>query len=101
MKIQFSKMQMKDIDGNVVPSSELYKTVANALWHGAKNLDLVETAMVINRGEVVELSKKDVLEIERVVKDPKSGLFAFAQKQILDFIDEVRESEKKKNKEKE
>lgn len=95
MKIDFSKMQMLDIEGKIVPSQELYKTVANSLWHNAKNLDLIEVAMAINKGKIVEVSKKDVLEIEQVVKDPKSGIFAFAQKQILDFIELAQEEEKK------
>jgi len=100
MKYEFSKMQLKDIEGKVVPTQELYKTVANALWLGAKNLDLVDIAMKINKGEPVELSKTEVVEIERVVKNPKSGIFAFAQHQILQFIEGVKakESEKKNKK---
>jgi len=94
MKVDFSKMQMKDIEGKIVNSPELYKTVANVLWRGAKTLDLVDVAMAINRGEVVELRDDEVEEIKELVKDLKSGVFAFARKQILDFIESVQEAEK-------
>lgn len=90
MKIDFSKMIQKDIDGKVVENADLHKIVANVLWHGAKNLDLVDIAMTINKGKEVDLSKKDFLEVGSAVRDPKNGIFAFAQKQILDFIEEVR-----------
>lgn len=86
MKFDFKKLQLKNIDGKIVVDSNLHKTVANTLWHNAKTLDLVDTAMLINKGESVELEKKEVLELEQLIKDPKSGIFAFAQKQIIDFI---------------
>lgn len=99
MKVDFSKLQMTDIENRVVENAALHKTIANTLWHNAKNLDLVEIAMVINRGEEVDLNKKDLLEIEALIKDSKNGIFAFAQKQITDFIEEARDKDaKEKNK---
>ena len=89
MKFDFTKIVVTDIDGKALGETEVYKAIANVLWLGAKNLDLVEVAMSINRGEEVELEKVDIAELQRLVKDPKSGFFAYAQKAILDYVDSV------------
>ena len=94
MKFDFSKMQLKNIEGNVVPEVNLHKTLANAMWHSAKTLDLVDKAMLINRGEVVDLSKSEVNEIKQLIRDPRNVIFSFAQKQLLDFIELVQKAEK-------
>jgi len=91
MKIDFSKMVQKDIDGEIESNNRLYKTVAHVLWTSAKNLDLVETAMAINRGEEVDMSSKEVAELKVLIQNAKNQVFAFAQKQILDFIKKVEE----------
>ena len=96
MKIDFSLLVQKDIDGKIVIDSQLTKTVANALWLHAKNLDLVEIAMAINKGEIVDLSKNELVELKVAIKDPRNQVFAFAQKQIFDFIEKVQTKEKEK-----
>lgn len=90
MKFDFTKVVLTDIDGKVVEKHEIHKAIANVLWSGAKKLDLVEVAMSINRGEEVELEKVDVAELLRLVKDPKAGFFAYAQKAILDYIESIQ-----------
>lgn len=97
MKVNFSLLQLKDIDGKVVKEGALHKTIANALWHNAENLDLIDIAMAINRGKAVDLGKRELSDIESAVKDPKSGIFAFARKQIFDFIDKARAKAKDKS----
>lgn len=91
MKIDFSKMVQKDINGTITQESVLHKTVAHVLWTSARNLDLVETAMAINRGEEVDMSSKEILELKTLIQDSKNQVFAFAQKQILDFIKKIEE----------
>jgi len=85
-KLNFSEMKLTEIDGTPIEAFEGHKLVANLLWKHAKNLDLVETAMKINRGEEVEMSESDIKELEALIKDPQNQLFAFARKTVLDFI---------------
>jgi hypothetical protein len=55
----------------------------------------VDVAQAINRGEEVELRDSDVDELKQLLKDPRNRVFSFAQKQIIDFIDKVKEADKK------
>lgn len=71
MKINFSKTVLTDIDGNPVKDSEGkpvptdYKFLANAIFGasydqiGIANLDKLEIAQKINRGEAIDLETKE------------------------------------------
>lgn len=96
MRFNFSKVQLIDIEGKVIVGANLHKTIANLIYHHTKTLDLVEVAMAINKGESVELDKSEVNEIQQLIKDPQHGVFSYARKAILDFIESVQEREKKK-----
>jgi len=100
MKYNFSRVKITDIDGNVVPEVNLHKTIGNIVWRGAKTLDLVDTAIFINRGEEVELDKLEIAEIRSLINDEKNGVFAYARKAIFDYIDRVQEEHKNRNKKK-
>lgn len=89
MKFNFSTIQLLDIEGKPIPDSKVYKTIANIIWKFAKTLDLIEIARAINKGEEVELSESDVIEVQRLVRNPQSGIYAYAQKAILDYIKSV------------
>ena len=90
MKIQFSAIELKDLEGKVVKDANLHKTIANALYAHTQDLDMVEKARAINAGKEVELDKTEVEEIKRVVKDPKTGFFAFAQSAIITYLDSLK-----------
>jgi len=92
MLYDFSVIVLTDIDGNEVPDAKLYKTIANIVWKGTQNLDLVDVAMKINRGESVDLGNSDIATIVALVKDPKCGVFAYAIKAFLDYIESVKEA---------
>lgn len=86
MKVNFSGIELLDLGGNIVPNPDLHKTVARAIYHFSKNLDLMDIARKINRGEDVELRDSEVIEVRRIVQSPEAGLFAFVKKAILDFL---------------
>jgi len=90
MLYNFSKVELKDLEGKVVKDSVLHKTLANAVYSHTQDLDLVEKARAINAGKEVEFDKTELEEIKRVIKDPKVGFLAFAQAAILNFIDAVK-----------
>ena len=87
MKYDFSKIQVTDLEGKVLPSEVMVKPLANAIYKNTKDLDLVDIALQINRGEPVELEKPQVAEIKRVIDAPESGFFAFVKKAFHNFLD--------------
>lgn len=95
MNINFSEIELKDLDGKVIPSMEFHKTVANILYHHADSLDFVEVALAMNRGEAVDLSLGQLNDIKKLVNDPKFGVFTYARKAVVDFIDSKNKSKKK------
>jgi len=90
MKYSFHTVAITDIDGKD-SKVEVHKTLANALYSKSKDLDLVEKARIMNKGEEIELDKTEIEEIKKVIKDPQIGFFAFVQKALLDYIDSIKE----------
>jgi len=89
MKYDFSKAVVKTLDGQVVP--EVNKSLANAIYGLTKDLDLVDKALKINKGEAVELDKTEVETIKSIINDDKAGFFAFVKKGFFDYIASVKE----------
>jgi hypothetical protein len=96
MKINFSDMVLKDIYEQELPNQLFYKTIANLLYTKANNLDLVDIALVMNRGEEVELTKEELKEVEFLINDPASRIHAYARKAAREFIEEHKKKEKDK-----
>lgn len=94
MKINFSKIKLRDIEGREIKNSKIHKGIANAIYMFAKNLDLLEIAIKINKGEEVELRESDIAEIETIINSKEAGFMAFARKAILDTI-KMRKGAKK------
>lgn len=86
MKINFSQIKLIDLEDKTIEGSAIHKTLANLLYARAENLDLVEIARAINKGEEVDLRPEEVKEIQKLVKNPQNGIAAFARKTLLDFI---------------
>lgn len=94
-KYNFSKVKVNDIDGKLIPSIKIHKGLANAVYTQANNLDLVETAMEINKGKVVELEAREITEIESILKNPNCSIVAFGRKALLDYIEGVKSGKAK------
>ena len=90
MKYNFSEVRVINVDGAAVEGATIHKALANAIYNFTTNLDLVETAMLINKGEEVELKDSEVEAIKKVIKDDRAGFLAFAQKTLLDYIAGVK-----------
>lgn len=89
MKYDFSKAVVKSLDGEVV--KDAHKPLANAIYGLTKDLDLVEKAVKINKGEAVELDKTEVESIKAIILDEKASFFAFVKKAFIDYIASVKE----------
>ncbi|KKM00003.1 hypothetical protein LCGC14_1808800 [marine sediment metagenome] len=84
MKIDFSKLQVSKLDGE--PVEDFYKDVANVIYKFTEDLDLVDIAIQINRGNIVELRDSDSQKIVRLFESNKIPMFAFARKAVIDFV---------------
>lgn len=89
MKFKFHEVPVFNLDGSLIENSTVYKTLANVLYQFSPDLDLVDIAMRINKAEEVEFTPGQVETIKKLIKDPKTGFLAFAQKAFLDYIAEV------------
>lgn len=88
MKTDFTKIKIFDMKDE--PIDDFYKVLARVIFIHTQNLDLVEIARAINKGEPVELRDSDWDEIKRIVNSREANIFAFARKATLDFIDEQK-----------
>jgi len=95
MRVDFTKIKLVDIDGNEIVNSSFHKTIANAVYTHAKTLDLVELAMKINKGKVVEIDKKLLVEVKNIIESPGVGIAAFARKTGVDWIDSILSKKEK------
>jgi hypothetical protein len=87
MEINFKDLEVKDIEGEVIPDNTIYKAVADILYKFAGNLDFVSVAMEMNKGIAVDLTIKQLREIVKLIKSDKSNLFAYAKKAVEDFVE--------------
>ena len=105
MKIDFTKVVLKGLDGKPIiikGKSEVYKTIANAIYFNARSIDLCDIASLINKGGEVEMSESQLREVKNLISGKYSGVAAFAQRTINEYINKKlsvieRKKAKKKN----
>ncbi len=93
MQVDFTKIRLKDINGNVAMSSDFHKTIADRLYNHAKTCDFVEIAMEINKGNSVDLSAKQIEAVRALIKDPQMGIYTHSRKAFDDYVDEILATE--------
>ncbi len=97
MKYNFSEITVVNVDGEPYSLGELkpvHKIVGSHIYNGVRNVDLVDIAMSINRGEAVELKPGEAKEIRMLLCGPQSIMSAFIRKAIGEYMDCV-EGQKK------
>lgn len=93
MQVDFTRIRLKDIDGNVAMSTNFHKTIADRLYNYAKTCDFVEIAMEINKGNSVDLSAKQIEAVRALIKDPQMGIYTHSRKAFDDYVDEILATE--------
>lgn len=94
MKVRFHEVPVCSLDGTPIENATIYKSLANAIYQFSPDLDLVEIAMQINKGEEVELSSSQVETLKKLIRNERAGFMAFAQKAFLDYLDEVEAADR-------
>lgn len=87
MKYNFSEIKLFDIEGNEVNDAYFHKIIGNNIYLQAKDLDLVEKARSIFKGEEIELDKVEIAEVKELICGEKSNILAFAKKAFQDYVD--------------
>ena len=96
MQVDFTKIRLSDINGNIAMSSDFHKTIANLLFNHAKTCDFVEIAMEINKSKPVDLSTKQIEAVRALINTPINGVqpvFTHARKAFDDYVDEILATE--------
>lgn len=99
MKVQLKEVKIFDLDHRRVkaaPGQELYKHIANAIYTKTGSLDMLAIVELMNKGLAVEMSSSQIAEMIAIIESPKSGIFAFVKKAVLDYLIKVQEIDKKK-----
>ena len=96
MKFSFHNVGLCDIEGKPLADQKTYQKLGQAIYSFTKNLDLVDKAKVIYRGEDVELEKVEVDEVVSVINNPQIGFASFTKKAYLDYIADVRKKAEEK-----
>ncbi len=94
MKVDFMSIETVGLDGTKGDPIETCKAIARIVYNKTKNLDLVDTAFKIHKGEVVDLETSDISEIRRLLDDPENQVFAFFKKAVFEYLDEVLKKRK-------
>lgn len=84
-KVNLSKLVLKNIEGVVIKDHDAHKLIANTIYHSAKNLDLIEKAMLINKGKEVELTTKEKDEMIEIIKNA-NNIAAFVKKAVIEYL---------------
>lgn len=87
MKINFTKLNFTDLEGNVMPL-DCSKQVANYIYAETQDLGDLMLAQDIYKGEEVELSSE---QVEKIREYLKKGFKAFVQKAFEDTINTTEE----------
>jgi len=84
--LDFSKLEIRDIDGKQIPSRPIVKTLANIIYNLTRDLSMLEVALILNKSDIVEVSEDQIKSLLEVVNDERTGLVAFVRKALIDFI---------------
>ena len=88
MQFDFTKVEMLNL-ATEKNEENMHKFLAQKIYTLTKNLDLVDVALRINKGEIVTLEKVEIEEVKRIISDDAAGLFACAKKAYLNYIESV------------
>ena len=88
MLVDFKTVEVRTLEGEILP--DIHKTVGNLIYRFTKDLGMVAVAEKIYAGETVDLDKTELQEVERLLSNPQSGLFAFVRKALGDYVQTLR-----------
>lgn len=86
MKIDFSKVQIKDIDGNV-QSVDISKELGNMMYYGEQDIAVADLGHDIYHKGEVELTKEQAEKVKAYIEQ---GFKAIVKRELFPLLDSVK-----------
>lgn len=87
MKINFAKIQIADIEGNMV-EADISKDLGNALYYEERDISLADLGREIYHNGEVEVTKETAPVIRKYVDE---GFKAIVKRSLLPILDSIAE----------
>ncbi len=97
MLLNFAQFSITNLEWVMMPSSEVNKAVANAIFTYANKMDLIDIARAIKESESIEVSIEDVAELKALMGQD-IGLLPFAKREFIAFIESCGSKAKEEKK---
>lgn len=85
MKIDFSRVQIKDIEGQTV-TADISKELGNMMYLGAKDIAVADLGHDIYHKKEVELNKEQAQVVKAYVEE---GFKAIVKRELIPLLDSV------------
>lgn len=85
MKIDFSKIEVKDIEGNIV-TVDISKELGNMMYLGAQDIAVADLGHEIYHKKEVEIGKKEAEYIKNFVE---RGFKAVLKRELLPMLSKI------------
>jgi hypothetical protein len=86
MKIDFSKVEVKDIEGNVT-TVDISKELGNMMYLNAQDIAVADLGHEIYHKKEVELTKEQAQQVRLFVDE---GFKAFVKRELLPVLDSIK-----------
>lgn len=86
MKIDFSKIQIKDIEGNV-QTADISKELGNMMYYGEQDIAVADLGHDIYHNGEVELTKE---QAEKVKSYIEQGFKAIVKRELIPVLDSIQ-----------
>ena len=86
MKIDFSRVQIKDIEGQAV-TADISKELGNMMYLGAKDIAVADLGHDIYHKKEVELNKEQAQVVKAYVEE---GFKAIVKRELVPLLDSVK-----------
>lgn len=92
MKVNFSKVEVKDVEGNK-STVDIAKELGNQIYKKTADLGELETAREIYKNGVIEVDTEKAAMLSRYVRE---GFLAFVQESICPVLEGIINNQNKK-----
>lgn len=92
MKINFSKIVIKDINWDAVDFGDnpLHRSIAGVVYNHSPSIDLGEIAKNINLGKEVELRTEEVKAVKDLINSDKFPYTGVVKREVIAYIDSIK-----------
>jgi hypothetical protein len=86
MKIDFSKIEIKDIEGNI-QSVDISKELGNMMYYGEQDIAVADLGHEIYHKKEVELTKETAQKVKEYIEQ---GFKAIVKRTLMPMLDSIK-----------